>query len=506
MSSRPWCLSPLLVTAAMMASATGCQGTIEGGDPGGREEFAACTSYHACCPPADLVCEGDVDTSALCTCRQLWTCHPDKPQTCEATRVVPPASGSWSCSWSQTGYTCTRPGSDNPLPGAQGQWTCASTAAGWACSTTPPNPSNTPGGETVWDCSVDNAGDTIACLRIIPPTTTPACVPTAEVCGNSKDDDCDGMIDCDDADCAATCKPQQCTSYPEQMCAIPNCNTHSGDDEAACMAAGNAGGCTATELKAWCRRRVDPEPNNLWYQIHQQWVDDRCGGSVTYTDVNGKGVYSCVDKVACTTFTCVTPLVLVFEPGAGVVYRAPSQLAPFDLSAAQDGSGVTTDWPTAATPWLVLDRDGDGVISSGRELFGSATLVDGQPASNGFEALAPLDANHDGVLDARDPGFARLALWSDRDGDRISAPAELTSLATADVVSLSLRVDLRQRCDPRGNCAMEHAAFTWRGTDGQPRRGEVVDVHLVVHAAPAARVLESRTPTCDATFSLDAID
>src|SRR5215510_2086314 len=59
--------------------------------------------------------------------------------------------------------------------------------------------------------------------------------------------------------------------------------------------------------------------------------------------------------------TCsYTPLVLSFD-------RAPVEFIPaaasfaFDLTGA--GQNIATDWPTARTPWLALDRDGDGRIN-----------------------------------------------------------------------------------------------------------------------------------------------
>jgi hypothetical protein len=165
---------------------------------------------------------------------------------------------------------------------------------------------------------------------------------------------------------------------------------------------------------------------------------------------------------------CDTPLVVAFE-GEAVAFE-PSR-ATF---AFQPGLPVNNDWPTAATPWIALDRDGDGAITSGAELFGDAT--EGVEARNGFEALASLDANRDGVIDRRDPAFAKLVLWSDRDGDRRSSPSELRPLAEL-IESLPLAYEVVPRC-ANGNCEGERAAITWRAPDGQPRSGAVIDVYL----------------------------
>jgi hypothetical protein len=166
-----------------------------------------------------------------------------------------------------------------------------------------------------------------------------------------------------------------------------------------------------------------------------------------------------------------TPLVVAFAD-------QPIEFTRGGRFAFQAGAPTTTDWPTAATPWIALDRDGDGTIDRGAELFGSdTTLPDGTTAGNGFLALAALDANHDGRLDASDPGFAALVLWADRDGDQRSSPDELTPLATT-IVSISLASRVELRCDARRNCEGERAAITWRDAQGARHAGTVVDVYL----------------------------
>lgn len=167
-----------------------------------------------------------------------------------------------------------------------------------------------------------------------------------------------------------------------------------------------------------------------------------------------------------------TPLVLSF--GAEPV-RYDSSAAAFDLGP-QCGA---TDWPSAATPWLALDRDGSGGIEAGRELFGSATVLKrGGLADNGFTALAELDHDRDGRISASDPAFARLLLWADHDGDRRSTAWELTPIAEAGIIAIGLTYRNDERCDARSNCEIERAAFTYRDILGRERAGEIVDVHL----------------------------
>jgi hypothetical protein len=171
---------------------------------------------------------------------------------------------------------------------------------------------------------------------------------------------------------------------------------------------------------------------------------------------------------------CVTPLVLSFD-GAPVRFTAGDAAPVFDFAAAT--GTCATDWPSA--PWLALDRDRDGAVDSGRELFGSGTrLASGRRAAHGFEALAELDADGDRTISVNDPRFSELVLWSDHDGDRAGTPGEQVSLSSVGLVAIHLDFHRRGECDERGNCGRERAAFEFRGPNGEPRVGEVVDVYL----------------------------
>jgi hypothetical protein len=169
-----------------------------------------------------------------------------------------------------------------------------------------------------------------------------------------------------------------------------------------------------------------------------------------------------------------TPLVLSFD-GGPVQYLADRAHA-FDVNGA---ASIVTDWPTASTPWLAVDRDGNGAIDDGSELFGSLSpLAGGGRAPNGFAALRELDADGDGRITPADPGFAKLLVWSDRDGDRRSSPGELASAASFELLSIDLAYRVAPSCDARGNCEVERAAFHYRDAAGVVREGTVVDVHL----------------------------
>ena len=172
-----------------------------------------------------------------------------------------------------------------------------------------------------------------------------------------------------------------------------------------------------------------------------------------------------------------TPLVLRFDdaPVLYSTYTGDDAIAAFSVGGNECTS---SDWPTAATPWLALDRDGNGKIEGGAELFGSGTMLSsGYHAQQGFEALSELDDNHDGKVDAKDANFSQLLLWADHDGDRRSDAGELSKLSDNQVQSLSVEYDSEVSCDERGNCGRERAGFEF-SAQGASRVGEIVDVYL----------------------------
>ena len=102
-----------------------------------------------------------------------------------------------------------------------------------------------------------------------------------------------------------------------------------------------------------------------------------------------------------------------------------------------DGIKQATGWLSADDALLVLDRNGNGLIDNGQELFGDSTpLQGGGTAEHGYTALAELDGNGDGVVDASDAQFADLRLWRDLNQDGISQANELSTLDELGVASI----------------------------------------------------------------------
>lgn len=174
---------------------------------------------------------------------------------------------------------------------------------------------------------------------------------------------------------------------------------------------------------------------------------------------------------ACFSEACEdTPLVFSFD---GAPVRFVTDPADFMLNPTMC---IGTDWVSAATPWLALDRNGDGSINDGSELFGSATVLSsGSTARNGFVALAELDVDRDRRIAGSE--LQGLVLWSDVDADRVSSRVELSPLADRGILEIALDPTVERRCDTRGNCEGERAAFRY-AEGGLERTGVVVDVYL----------------------------
>lgn len=171
-----------------------------------------------------------------------------------------------------------------------------------------------------------------------------------------------------------------------------------------------------------------------------------------------------------TASTIKSPVALDLD-GDGVETIGLSAGVKFDHTA--DGFAELTGWIAGDDGILVRDLDGNGRIGSGRELFGSETLLaDGRKAANGFEALAELDASGDGMVDADDPAFAELRVWRDIDGDGRTGGGELLTLEAAGVQGLHVDYVESTRVDAHGNDHKQTGSFITTG--GETR--EATDV------------------------------
>jgi len=125
----------------------------------------------------------------------------------------------------------------------------------------------------------------------------------------------------------------------------------------------------------------------------------------------------------------------------------------FDIDADGQVNRITWTAADSAVAFLARDRNGNGLIDDGSELFGNATLLhSGVRASNGFEALVELDANGDGLVSALDgEAWSVLLLWTDSDHDGVSQAGEIQSVAGSSVDAIETEYRWTGRRDAAGN-------------------------------------------------------
>jgi len=135
----------------------------------------------------------------------------------------------------------------------------------------------------------------------------------------------------------------------------------------------------------------------------------------------------------------------------------------------KDGIRTATGWVGKDDGLLVYDRNGDGTVNNGGELFGDNTLLkNGERATSGYQALADLDDNGDGKVDAADSAFAHLRVWRDLNQDGISQEGELLTLDEAKVKALNLIYRKGNYNFGNGNTLIEEG--TYIDSDGNKRK------------------------------------
>jgi hypothetical protein len=182
-----------------------------------------------------------------------------------------------------------------------------------------------------------------------------------------------------------------------------------------------------------------------------------------------------------------TPIMLDLN-GDGIHTLAHASGVQFDLLAT--GTAVRTGWVGNGDGLLAWDRNHDGRINDGSELFGSSTqLADGSRALDGYQALRALDSNADGVISAADSGFSELTVWVDGNANASTEAGELRTLKDLNITEISLSAT-QAAIDDNGNLIGLESQFTTG--DGQVHAA--ADVWLAYSAA---------TPTTAAAPALD---
>ncbi|CAG2147354.1 hypothetical protein LMG19282_03139 [Cupriavidus campinensis] len=200
-----------------------------------------------------------------------------------------------------------------------------------------------------------------------------------------------------------------------------------------------------------------------------------------FVDAQLKLIDATINGLTNSLFNQARNFVMVYDPlvldldGDGLELSGATGNVLFDFN--EDGIKTGTGWARPDDGFLVRDLNGNGVIDSGRELFGVDTLKrNGQLASNGFDALADLDSNGDGVISAADDAFGQLRIWQDTNQDGITQASELKSLLDLNITSINIggtSVGPQAGQNINGNSVALSATFT---RDGQTRTVGAIDL------------------------------
>jgi hypothetical protein len=131
------------------------------------------------------------------------------------------------------------------------------------------------------------------------------------------------------------------------------------------------------------------------------------------------------------------PLMLDLN-GNGLETDGVAATGPILFDHDGDGIKTSTGWVSQNDGFLVLDRNGNGTIDNGTELFGDSTpIVAGGTAADGFAALTQEDTNHDAQVNNRDANWGNLRVWRDQNQNGTSEKGELFSLNEMGIASFN---------------------------------------------------------------------
>lgn len=207
-------------------------------------------------------------------------------------------------------------------------------------------------------------------------------------------------------------------------------------------------------------------------QYKQNWGDYE-GNSIEGKDITHNGQEM---KVVDSLFRYGSPLVLDLK-GDGFEFSSIEDGTQFDLNG--DGRKQNISWlakqDSFDNAFLVLDKNGDGQVNSGKELFG-----DQNGSADGYKELAKYDSNNDGKIDAQDDVYEKLELWADMNGNGVVDEGEMKGLKEMGVNSISTQNQgqLGEKFDEHGNDISLTGDFEIM-VDGQSQTRQSMDVFFI---------------------------
>ena len=309
-------------------------------------------------------------------------------------------------------------------------------------------------------CTDPTSGEPLPCrvYELYPCADYAGAENTEERCSDGVDNDGDGNMNCLDPDCfttSACCPDMDEDEFKDINCGGDDCDDMEQDINP-----------NATER---CRNNKDDNCDDL-----KDCQDSNCLLFSGFCDgcKPGSGMQSLcsfqglsVDPVRCDRCIEGTSIIRDGSPividilGNGFALTSAQGGVNFDLN----GNGIPErlSWTAVGSDdaWLALDRNGNGIVDNGAELFGNFSPQPAPPpgtGSNGFLALAEYDkagngGHVDGVIDSRDAIFPSLRLWQDTNHNGISEAAELHNLPSLGVAQLELDYKESKKTDQHGN-------------------------------------------------------
>ncbi|MBB3539883.1 VCBS domain-containing protein [Rhizobium sp. BK399] len=197
--------------------------------------------------------------------------------------------------------------------------------------------------------------------------------------------------------------------------------------------------------------------------VYQQTGATAGGTLVELSGVTLANVYASMGSAA--TFA-IDPIILDLDHN-GVALTTLDHGVQFDINA--DGHKDQIAWTAGSDGILAFDVDGNGKIDNGSEIF--SPHFAGGSYVDGLAALATLDSNHDGKIDAADEAFSKLTVWQDLNHNGITDSGELSSLSDHSISSISLDANA-SNSEINGQSILADGSYTL--TDGST--GHFVEV------------------------------
>ena len=128
-----------------------------------------------------------------------------------------------------------------------------------------------------------------------------------------------------------------------------------------------------------------------------------------------------------------------------------------------------SSWIDKGDAFLALDKNNNGLIDNGNELFGNHTIsntrfgeqeANNDTSINGYEALKAYDLNGDNVIDSKDEIYDKLLLWKDSNQNAITDKGELIKLKDSGIVSIDLNYK-NTNTDEKGNTIKQSSTVTF---------------------------------------------